>query len=414
MPYQHREAEEKLIGLCIQHRDVFVKTADSLKAEDFSDPVYRLAYDEVSEIYLDGGHVETNELIERVQEKYGKPVTAVILRAIEEAVTPASTDWALKNVLSCSKKRFLEQSLTRICDRIGSADDVKPLFDELIRVATEGQHVKGQVYDGRATSERILERQARRRKSEDTIEGYRTGFKIVDLHLGGLVPKRLTILSGPSGHGKTAMSLNWLCHICIEGQVPGLFASLEMAPSDVEDRLVMMLSNSNSRTVKSGTLNTTIYEAVAEIKNGQLYVSDNHPRDIYDVSFLAEKYARVHGIKVLALDYVGEMVRDRVKFREDRDERFARWVKTIRDLAKRLDFHAVVVAQVNYEGALAESKKMQHIADAHLHFHREGTRHILECRKNRFGPSGHRYVIEFDRQTQRMTEEGIRKDDYRK
>jgi len=127
---------------------------------------------------------------------------------------------------------------------------------------------------------------------------------------------------------------------------------------------------------------------------------------------MAEKYARVHEIKVLVLDYVGEIVRDPVKFREDRDERFARWVKTIRDLAKRFDFHALVVCQVNQEGALAESKKMAHLVDAHLHFQRDGNQHFLECRKNRFGPADYKYTVEYNRDTQLMKEQGVLKDGY--
>jgi replicative DNA helicase len=309
--------------------------------------------------------------------------------------------------LDASRRRYLDTQLTGVLDDLGRVDDVQSVFAHLMDIATGGRIVKGEVYEPEATVRRFMERQGQRRQRVDTVEGYRTGWQSLDFHLGGLVPKRLTILSGPSGHGKTSVVVNWLANVCVRDGVPGFFASLEMGVDDIEDRLISVLSGNVLAVVKSGVTNAAIYEATEHYKAGALVLSDNHPRDIHDVAFLAERYSRSHGIKVFVLDYVGELVRDQIRQREERDERFARWTKIVRDMAKRLNFHAVIVAQVNYEGMLAESKKMAHIADHYLHFERVGRKHILECRKNRFGPVGYKYEISYDRQTQRMSEVGI-------
>jgi len=406
--FRHLEAEQKLIGILIQYPAVFVETADRLRAEDFSDQVYRITYDELRDMYLEKPRVEISELVERVERKTDGPAFAVLHKALEEGVSAASTDWALERVIDASRRRYLDRQMQGMLDKLRRAEDVRPLFAELMTVAVEGRSVSGAVYDGEMSASRIVERQERRRKAGDTVEGYRTGWGTLDFHLGGLVPKRMTILSGPSGHGKTSVVVNWLTRICVLNGVPGLFASLEMGVDDIEDRILSILSGEVLAVVKEGKMTTRIYEALEHYKAGALQVSDNYPRDIHDVAFMAERYARTHGVKILVVDYVGELVRDLIKAREERDERFARWTKILRDLSKRLDIHVVLVAQVNYEGMLAESKKMAHIADAYLHFERgKDGKHRLECRKNRFGPTGYRYEIAYDRQTQRMREVGI-------
>jgi replicative DNA helicase len=404
------EAEQRLIGILAQHPDAFMQTADRLKAEDFADPIYRLSYEELRDIYLDGGHITVSDLIERVDARAGRSCAVELYKALEEGISPAMAEGSLRRVLTSSRKRFLSRELAVLHEEVSRTDDLDGIFQRMLQVATEGRDVKGQVFDGQAAGDLFEQHQAERRERKSSIEGFRTGFPAVDAHLGGLVPGRLTIISGASGHGKTAMVCNWLASISIRDKVPGFFASLEMAPRDVLDRMIAILSGATLDTIKLGAVNSIIYQAIEDYRAGALHISDNYPRQIADVIFLAERYSRTHGIRIFALDYAGELVRDTAPRDEGRDERFARWVKLVRDAAKRLSFHALVLCQVNHEGLLAESKKMAHLADAHLHFERQGSRHVLECRKNRFGPAGYRYAIRFNRDTQQMFEEGIERD----
>jgi len=405
------EAEAKLIGTLIQNRAVFLDVKEKLRAEDFLDQAYQTTFAVLTDLYQQNEvPVELNELCELVakQVRAGNGTLVKILSAVEEAVTAQSVPWALGRVLDASKRRYLQKALSALFAKIDHVEDIQDVFSELLRVTTEGAREAGQVYAGPEIADSIMEIQTQRRTSTDPIGGHRTGFSTVDAHLGGLKPGRVGLLSGGYGQGKTALAINWIGQIAVENKTPSLFVSLEMDVSDVEDRLLGLLSGNTLTHLGTGAMNASAYDTLQQIKRAPLYVTDNYPRDITDICFLIEKHVRIAGIKVVVLDYVGEMVRDAVKFREDRDERYSRWVKSLRDLAKRLNFHILILAQVNFEGHLAESKKMAAHADYYLHLdHTKAGQQYLEMRKNRFGPRDYLYAISYDKQTQKMREQGI-------
>jgi len=395
------DPERILIGQLLLDTNYYLSVYEKLDERDFSRPRWRKAWREYKKIWISAGDVDALSLSEACE---GNPGPGELLQAIEEAALYRSTDWAFRKVKNASGRRILTEGLSRILKKLESTDDPTSLYDELRELALTGRRVPGRVYSAHEMTAQMLKKQEERNERSSPIDGYRTGFPILDSHLGGLAPKRITLLSGPSGHGKTALSLQWLMNISCGENVPVLFASLEMDIWDIQDRLAAQVSSTDLRVIKAGTRSQRYLEGLTQIETSPLLVSDNEPRDIYAVTAMIEKHALRDGIKLWMLDYIGELVRDNPGFREDRDERFARWVKILRDLSKRLALHGIVVCQVNSEGQLAESKKMSHIADAWLHFYREGPRHFLECRKNRFGPSGYVYEISYDRSTQSLYE----------
>ena len=397
------EAEKIEIGkILLNHDNYFLSIQEELKPEDFYNRTYQDIYEKVRDLYIETGKVDFASVAERCGKYHGE-----IAMLVDQSDLYRNLSWPLKKVLSFSRRRKLHQAIIRVQKQIGAIEDEQVLFNELADIATSGRREKGKVYSGDESAHRIFERQLLRQNRKDTLDGYRTGFDLVDHHFGGLVPKRLTLLSGPSGHGKTGMAVNWLVNIAVKRKIPSLFVSLEMGVQDVEDRFLSVLTGLESRKIKSGVMDSEIDVSLQALRDSPVFISDNNPRDIHDICAMVERYAIIHGIKFWVLDYIGEIVRDEFKGKEGRDERFARWVKLLRDVSKRMDIHGVILCQVNAEGNLAESKKMAHISDGWLHFEREASMHLLECRKNRFGPAGNRYQIKYNRYNQQMVEEGI-------
>ncbi len=397
-----QEAERILIGQVLQnHENFYLNHQDSLKPEDFYNTFYREVYKAVQGLFSATGKIDFAAIAQKVGRKAYELATL-----IDDTFIYRSLSWPLEKTLVLSQKRRMLEGLYRVNQKIKVEDDISAANEDLQGLILNSRREKGFVYDGTATANSIFDRQELRQKSKEDIEGIRTGFNTIDKDLDGLGAKKMTLLSAIPGTGKTSMSINWLAEIGVRQAIPSLFVSLEMQAADVHDRLLSILSGIRLNKIKAGAMDNTLEQSLSLIKNSPLYISDNYPRNIFDICGLVERHAISKKVEFVVLDYIGEICRDNAKD-EARDERFARWVKSLRDLCKRHDLHILIICQVNSEGHLAESKKMGHIADAWLHLYLDGGRYALECRKNRFGPVGRRYHVFFNLYNQQMNEQGL-------
>jgi len=403
----HEEAERGLLGRLLRDPDYYLEIHDRVSPDDFYQDKHKSIFSAFRECYLETGSVEFLQIHERLNGQ----VPAAYLHQIEESGQLFRTgDWALRQILEHSGKRRLQEGLIRIEQGMGDKDE-KQVCEELLNLAVQVRREKGTVYGPDACADLAFDLIEERRKNGTShVQGYRTGFERVDFHTGGLQGQRLTLLSGPTGHGKTATALNWMANICVSGKVPGLFITLEMREQDCINRILAMLSNQDVRAIEKGHINSAIGEGLERIRKGNLFISDNASRDVQDVALVIEKYAVLHRVRLWCLDYVGRLDRDNKRIDEARDERFARWVKLLWNVTQRHNLHGIIVSQVNAHEEVSESKKIEHEVDASFFFKRmKGDGHVLHCSKNRFGPAGYRYAVDFSQNTQRMQEQGILK-----
>lgn len=408
LPHDER-AERILLGQLLANPDYYLEIHQHIKPRDFYKSDYRAIFETFVKTYLDRGKVELMDVVER---KGGIPFS-VVHACIEEGELYRSNDWALRTVLDLSSKRMLQKGLYGLQQEIGERTE-QEICEDLMHLVADVRRLPGQVFDQDEMINKMKLEIDRNAAQEDHIGGLRTGFKWLDAAFGGLVEKRITLISGRTNHGKTSLALNWMTNICVRNKIPGLFITVEMREEDVMNRVLGIVSNQKIRSIATGCANLEdMAEAYVIYRNGRLYVSDNAPRTIHDVVLTIEKYAIRNKIKIWCLDYLGRLERDNPKMKEDRDERYARWVKMLWNVTQRHNLHGIIISQVNYLEEVAESKKVEHEADHHVFFKRHFAEGIgeLECRKNRFGRTNDRYRIEFDVETQRMKENGYFSDE---
>ena len=402
------EAEQTLLGILFHNPDYFLEIYEKVSPQDFYHEKHRKILLAFQRLYLEQGRVEYAELMKAI---VGNGISVAYLQQCEAlGEVYRSTGWALRKVLETSSRRRLLEGLHKVSGKIGSISE-KEITEQLLDLVVSVRRHKGKVYSGKEIAKVTHKEMESNADLGTIVTGMPTGFDRVDLHTRGLHPQRITVISGPTGHGKTTTALNWMANICIRHKVPGLFVTLEMRDVDIGMRILAILSGQDLGAIERGHMNHEIIQAFDAFRNGNLYISDNTSRTVQDVCLLIEKYAILHGIKVWCLDYIGRLSRDNPKMREDRDERFARWVKLLWGVTQRHNLHGIIVSQVNVYEQIAESKKIEHEAD-HVFFFKyvkEESRHVLECRKNRFGPAWYRYLVRFNRSNQRMQEEGILK-----
>ncbi len=397
-------AERCLLGRLFIENPYYLEIHDELDPEDFYSERHKQIYVAFQAAYLKRGKVELADVLEALNAEGQGPHITYLSECADDAYIYRSVDHPLRKVLKLSNKRRLKYGLMRI-ERDIEGKEESEVAEELIALAVDTRRAKGRVFSGEELADLAYDLMERRRERSDLIQGFRTGFKTVDFHTGGLQGKRVTVIAGPTGHGKSGLAINWMVHLCIRQRIPGLFITVEMREQDVLDRAVAILSGQELRAIEGGVESPLIAEAHDQIRASPFHVTDNAPKTIHDVSMLIEKFAMLHGIKVWCLDYIGRLDQDRLKD-EARDERFQRYVKLLWNVTQRSDLHGIIVSQVNAQEVIAESRKIEHECDCCFFFKREDGKHTLECRKNRFGPVGYRYKVYYNRANQRMREDG--------
>lgn len=247
------------------------------------------------------------------------------------------------------------------------------------------------------------------------IRGIETGFPGLDLAVKGL--KDLTIISGSTGMGKTAVGLNMAINIGIWQKIPTLYLNFEMARDELALRVLGILSQIPTSTIFAARYNakyqfSKIGKAAEAIKSGKLFLTGNEPKNINTTISLIHQHVAQHGVRVVFVDYLGEIEPDALSEKENSEYRtFGRWVQMLKNICVSLGVKLVLLAQLNRHGEetpkmsmVGGSWKIAQKADTFLIIKKENKMDFLHVSKNRNGMEKFDIEINFDRETQRVTE----------
>jgi replicative DNA helicase len=147
--------------------------------------------------------------------------------------------------------------------------------------------------------------------------GIRTGIDDFDMVFGGLNSSDLIYIAGRPSMGKTSLLLTWFLNMSKRG-IPVALFSYEMSPEQIFNRLIAMESGVPYTNLVSGRVIdldvAAIEQAFAVVASLPFYISYATSLNIDGVINAASKYVRLHGVKVLGLDYLqlmGENVQNR-------------------------------------------------------------------------------------------------------
>lgn len=252
-----------------------------------------------------------------------------------------------------------------------------------------------------------LDRLNREMKGESVVEFIPTGFRLLDVLLGGGVnPGFLTTIGARPGVGKSAlvaaMADNFAAH-----QFPVCIFQLEDYGNALARRAISRRAKINSSLLADGRRWTRDTWDKANTWLGPtldlpIYVDDQHGRTVHDICGAMRRMARQKGVKVFILDNLAEVVVDAQDRADERlDRALGRIAKQYRDTAAALGAVPILVAHLNRESAkgdreprLTDLKNSGELEDAShvvLLAHRweeEPTVFQLDAQKNRNGPKG--------------------------
>lgn len=245
------------------------------------------------------------------------------------------------------------------------------------------------------------------------------GFPSVNRATLGLMPGRLFLLSGNSGHGKTTLACNILDGLVDEW--PTLFVSLEMSDAEIMEKCIAIRSGVPSMKIMTGSLEQFEYDAVAmasdSLMHGNLQVITG-VTDLHKIVAMATAQVVRRKVRFIFIDYLQLMT---MKSDMERWEQLALITKTLKNsLCRKLGVTVVGISQLTKAALKSDVPDAADQAGAYAML--ADADHALTCRKvrpedtkdqsnfmvnlskNRFGWDDVQVPCEFDRVTQRIRE----------
>lgn len=179
-----------------------------------------------------------------------------------------------------------------------------------------------------------------------------TGLADLDKLMRGIRPKKVTVIAGLPGSGKTTLALQIAQHNAVKRGKPWLVFSLEMPEEELGARAIASLGGIDLKRLDAPKdLDEDDWQrvnaAAGQAKDAPLYICDDPAVTPSRIRSIARRAKREHGLAGIVVDYLGLIPSD-AKGRTRSDEVGA-ISKALLRLSKELDVPVIVLSQLNRE-----------------------------------------------------------------
>jgi replicative DNA helicase len=200
------------------------------------------------------------------------------------------------------------------------------------------------------------------------ITGTPTGLPILDELIDGLIPGTLTIVAARRKIGKSAMLLNIARNVAYKPPFPSVLV-LDTEMPTIEQwrpRLLANLARVSEKKIRRGKLNDVelakVQMATDILKRGSLYHHHIPGFSVDQVISLFRMFKTKIDIKLGIFDYI--KLPSNADMRNQKEYQILGDVTTrLKDLASILDIPILCAVQVNREGRVADSDKIERYGD---------------------------------------------------
>jgi replicative DNA helicase len=355
IPPQAVEVEQAVLGAMLLDKDAIGKALEIIDKDCF----YRDDHQKIFEVLV--GLFDRNQPVDiitvseeltrrrQLDEVGGR---MYLLELTERIATTANVEYHCNIVLEKSTLRKLIDTSTQIVSQCyDSAQDVDDLLDRAeqgIFGISEKRIKEGFIPLGELlphTFEAIEEYQ----KKGGMITGIPTGFVDLDTLTGGLQRSDLIVVASRPSMGKTALCLSVAEHVAIEQKgAVGIF-SLEMAKSQLAQRMLCSRARFSTHKMRTGKVSDAEYSnlavAVGPLAEAKIFIDDTPNLGILQMRAKARRLKAQHDVALIVVDYLQLMQGPRNT--ESRQQEISMISRSLKGLAKELNVPVVAVSQLS-------------------------------------------------------------------
>lgn len=414
LPPQNIEAEKSVLGSMLLEKDAIINVSGWLRPLHFYDDRHALIYENILELFENGLPIDLVTLSDKLKKKkvLSKIGGRSYLTELASFVPTAAHAEEYANIVkeNATRRGLISSAseITRLAyDETSALPEVVDKSETLLfDVAQEG--VKSNFVHIKELLKEAYERAAHATDS-DEYRGVSTGFKDLDVLLGGFQKSDLIIIAARPSVGKTSLALDMMRHASLSEKKNVAFFSLEMSKTQILDRLMGMQSGIPFWEIRTNKLNdekiVKLANTMGELADANIYIDDQAGQHINQVRTKARRLAMEQGLDIIFVDYLQLMHGNN---KESRTLEVSEISQGLKNLAKELNVPVVALSQLSRAieqrqgrrpqlSDLRESGSIEQDADVVMFIDREETWNPdterpgtgqLVLAKHRNGPTG--------------------------
>ncbi len=365
IPPQNIEAEKSVLGSILLDKDALIEVSGWLLPNHFYDDRHSAIYQNILELFEGGLPIDlvtVSDILKkkRLLSKLGG--RAYLTELASFVPTSAHAEEYANIVKETATRRGLISSSSEITqlafDETMSVSEVVDRSETLLfDVAQAGIksnfiHIKDLLKDA-------YERAAHAKESDD-YSGISTGFKELDILLGGFQKSDLVVLAARPSVGKTSLALDMMRHAALMEKKNVAFFSLEMSNMQIMDRLLGMQSGIPFWEIRTNKLTEEkvikLANTMGELADANIYVDDMAGQHINQIRTKARRLALEQGVDIIFVDYLQLM---HGNSKESRTLEVGEVSQGLKNLAKELNVPVVALSQLSRAIEQRQSRRPQ-------------------------------------------------------
>jgi replicative DNA helicase len=365
VPPQNIDAEKSVLGSILLDRDALIEVSGWLSPAHFYDERHIAIYETILELFESGLPIDLVTVSDRLKKKkiLSKIGGRAYLAELASFVPTAANAVEYGNIV--------KETATRRGLISSSSEITKLAFDEtlalpevvdrsetlLFNIAQEGiqsnfVHIKELLKDA-------YERASHAKESDD-YSGISTGFKELDILLGGFQKSDLIVLAARPSVGKTALALDMMRHAALIEKKNVAFFSLEMSNMQIMDRLLGMQSGIPFWEIRTNKLNeekvVKLANTMGELADANIFIDDSPGQNINQIRTKARRLMLEQGVDIIFVDYL-QLMHGNTK--ESRALEVGEVSQGLKNLAKELNVPVVALSQLSRAIELRQNRRPQ-------------------------------------------------------
>lgn len=348
------EIEKDLITSILCNQELAIKSFTVLKPDDFCDTMSKLSFEACLKIFKKNLPVETVLVIAEL-EIMQVPKAREYIELISKRPKTSSAG-LINNVLEMSQRRSIYAYLEDIKKVLTTETDFEEVLN-VLRTPPTFDNGLDKVYTIDELLDNATTRLIQKMKSENIIQGIPTGFKELDIMTGGLMKKEMTIIGARPSIGKSVLSLDIARYSSKKGFNVAYF-SLEMGKEQLIDRGISSELLIESDKLKYPKLfKESDYEKLDKSSMADnlktFFVIDKSNMQIADIRAKCLEIKLLYDeLDMIVIDYLQYMNGKGLNKREIVENNS----KSLKQLAKDLNIHVIVISSLNRSSEMTASK----------------------------------------------------------